>query len=236
MTTPPRPAALLLDLVGTILINKRWDPHAGLLRVLSHADSDGRVRPDEVFAAFADLTDGMTLRREEARFELPLRAVLRHLRHRFRLSFTITESELEWEFWRECTWHIPAVGVLDAISDAAHRELPVAVLSNNEFSGETLERELRLHGLAGCFRFVMSSADFVVRKPDPVLFLTAVGELGAKPDRVWYIGDNPAADVAGARAAGMPTVWYNPGGLPHCDPPPDLELRRWEDLAGLLAA
>src|ERR1044071_6770095 len=101
----PAPKALLLDLVGTVLVEKRWDPVAGLTRVLGHAESDGRVYPDEVFAAFRELHDGMTPRRLEARLEFPVRQVLRNLRDRFRLRFTLPDSELEWELWRDCTWY-----------------------------------------------------------------------------------------------------------------------------------
>ena len=141
---------------------------------------------------------------------------------------------MEWELWRDCTWYLPAPGVVDAIAEAAHREIPVAVLSNNQFSGECIERELRIHGLSGCFRFVMSTADYGLRKPDPLVFLTAVGRLGLPPASVWYIGDSLEMDVAGARAAGMPAVWYHPDGHETADPAPDLTLVRWSDLAPLL--
>ncbi|MFF7472762.1 HAD hydrolase-like protein [Streptomyces sp. NPDC008092] len=32
-----------------------------------------------------------------------------------------------------------------------------------------------------------------------------------RPPRTWMVGDNPVADIAGARAAGIPGILVNPG-------------------------
>jgi putative hydrolase of the HAD superfamily len=59
-----------------------------------------------------------------------------------------------------------------------------------------------------------------VRKPDPAIFQRAVARLGASVDRAVYVGDNPVADVAGARAAGLRAVWKRD---PLWPPPTDLD-------------
>jgi FMN phosphatase YigB (HAD superfamily) len=51
----------------------------------------------------------------------------------------------------------------------------------------------------------------VIGKPDPSLFRIALRRLGLAPPQAAMVGDTPAADIAGGRAAGMPTVLYAPG-------------------------
>jgi FMN phosphatase YigB (HAD superfamily) len=56
----------------------------------------------------------------------------------------------------------------------------------------------------------MVSADYAVRKPNPLLFETAAARLGVPPRDIWFVGDRLDTDVAGATAVGMTTVWFNP--------------------------
>lgn len=46
----------------------------------------------------------------------------------------------------------------------------------------------------------------VVGKPQPELFLEAIGILGIEPTAAVMIGDSPESDVAGAQAAGIPSI------------------------------
>ncbi len=63
-------------------------------------------------------------------------------------------------------------------------------------------------GLGGQFRRVFNSAETGYEKPHPSAFrivldfIVSVGGASA----VWMIGDSPAADVAGAEAAGVPAI------------------------------
>ena len=86
------------------------------------------------------------------------------------------------------------------------------MVSNSAFSSEALSSELDHSGLGEFFEFVMSSADYVVRKPHPALLQTAAGKLGVSVGAVWYVGDTPRYDVTGASAAGMIPILYSPGG------------------------
>ena len=54
-----------------------------------------------------------------------------------------------------------------------------------------------------------------VRKPDRRLFEIAAKRCGMTLDAGgWMIGDNPIADVAGGRAAGLRTIWIDRGTWP----------------------
>lgn len=60
-------------------------------------------------------------------------------------------------------------------------------------------------GLADLVDDVLTSAVTGYEKPHPAMFEIALERAG-HPDRVWMVGDNPVADVAGAEAVGIPAV------------------------------
>jgi len=57
------------------------------------------------------------------------------------------------------------------------------------------------------FESVLTSAAFGRRKPDPAIFHAALSHFGASPEQSVMIGDNYDADIAGAQAVGMNTIW-----------------------------
>jgi putative hydrolase of the HAD superfamily len=76
--------------------------------------------------------------------------------------------------------------------------VPVAVVSNWDYS-------LRgtLAGLGLEFDAIVTCGETGVRKPDPRIFLEALGRLGVAPADALHVGDRDGTDGAGARAAGI---------------------------------
>lgn len=72
----------------------------------------------------------------------------------------------------------------------------------------------------------------VVGKPAPPLFRIALERLGLPAADAAMVGDSPEADIAGARAIGMLTVLYAPGGAPADDA--DVTVRSFAELASLV--
>jgi putative hydrolase of the HAD superfamily len=84
---------------------------------------------------------------------------------------------------------------LDGLREAG---VPVAVVSNADY---TLPAMLASAGVRA--DHVFSSAATGSSKPDPGIFRAAVAALGLPAERVLHVGDTPAADGDGARAAGV---------------------------------
>jgi len=114
----------------------------------------------------------------------------------------------------------PAVpGAAEAVRTLAGRGVRLGVISNTgRTPGVVLRRFLERHGLLRHFEVVTFSDELGLRKPEAEIFrrtLAKLGpELGLEPHEVAHIGDNPQADVEGARAVGMRTVHYAVGGQP----------------------
>lgn len=60
-------------------------------------------------------------------------------------------------------------------------------------------------GLGGFIYKVISSANVGYEKPHPAIFGLAL-ELSGSPQEIWMVGDNPHADIDGARAVGIPAI------------------------------
>lgn len=59
------------------------------------------------------------------------------------------------------------------------------------------------------FDFAFLAEDVNASKPAPDMFHAALALTGASAQQVVHVGDNPRDDIAGAKAAGMHTVWVN---------------------------
>ncbi len=95
--------------------------------------------------------------------------------------------------------------------------------------------ELERIGLNGHFRFSVSAGELGVAKPAADIFHHACERLGFAPEHVLHVGDDPLADVVGARDAGMRTVWLNrqAAAWQH-EVRPDLEMADLDALANWL--
>jgi len=97
-----------------------------------------------------------------------------------------------------------ATALIDRLSAAGYA---LGIVSNGK---ESSRRALARHlGLEARMRTVLSSERAGVKKPDARIFELAAAEIGVRPEHCWFVGDHPFNDVAGARAAGMRTVWLS---------------------------
>jgi len=125
-------------------------------------------------------------------------------------------------------WRRPvygARGTLRVLHEAGRR---LAVVSNAE--GQ-VEADLVEAGFGEFLETVVDSALVGVAKPDPRIFAVCLERLGARPEECLYVGDVPAFDVVGARAAGIEPLLLDPHGV-HAD----VDAPRLASLADLPAA
>jgi putative hydrolase of the HAD superfamily len=99
------------------------------------------------------------------------------------------------------------IPTLDALTEAGWRH---AILSNHVPELPALVTGL---GLDRFFDAVVSSAATGYEKPHPEAFAHARRAVG-DPDELWMVGDNPVADVQGARAAGILGILVRRDGAP----------------------
>ena len=149
----------------------------------------------------------------------------------------ITTEQAE-RIWR-AAWVSPLeLGVqlypdtLDVLRALRAHGVGLCVNTNRPCTSEMLGRDLGDVGLDGCFDALVCSGDVGFFKPHPAPFERALELLGVDAGHVVMVGDGERADIGGAKALGMRTVWKLNGryGL---DPSPDADATI-HDLGELL--
>jgi FMN hydrolase / 5-amino-6-(5-phospho-D-ribitylamino)uracil phosphatase len=119
----------------------------------------------------------------------------------------------------------PYAEVPEALERLAQR-FPLYVLSNGNADPARTS-------LGQYFRAAYSARGLGMAKPDPRAFRAVAESAGIPVERWLYVGDDPYADVMGARSAGMATAWVHrhekhwPESLERAD-------HEFADLAGLV--
>jgi putative hydrolase of the HAD superfamily len=188
--------AVVFDLDGTLLDRRRsferfvrdqWERFADVVRtvdqekyvqILIELDRDGYAPRKELFT---DLI---------AQFELPP-GLAETLLNYYRAGFPSA-----------CLLFPDAAQTLSSLRAAG---LKLGLITNG--SVRMQGRKLECLALSPMFDTILISDAEGIHKPDRAIFHRALERLNANPARAVFVGDHPEVDVAGARAAGMQSVW-----------------------------
>ncbi|WP_313691174.1 HAD family hydrolase [Halorarum halobium] len=132
---------------------------------------------------------------------------------------------------RSVSFRDGAATALDAAIDSDRR---IGLVTNG--ARETQRLKLDSLGIADRFETHVYADPELGLKPDPYPFELALSDLEAEPAGTTYVGNSLRADVGGANALGMETVWTPVGDDDRDpdDPTPDHTLSSLAGLATLL--
>lgn len=188
--------AILFDLDNTIL-DRRSSLECHLRRQQGRQpDTFAAISFDKYVDTFMELDDnGYTARAEvfhgvERVLRLPAGAASALL------------QDLQAHFPDECITFPRAREVLGALRDSG---LGLGLITNGAAVWQ--QRKIDSLGIAKYFGVTLISEAEGVRKPDPEIFRRAVDTLGVSAEEAVMVGDNPEADVHGAKSFGMKAVW-----------------------------
>jgi len=205
-----KPDAILFDLWGTLLNSVEFHPRKGHAAVLDSCDNPRGALLEDIMDLGHRIVTATIPREEESALEYTQAELMQMIGDAFGLRPHLSPQESEWVFWRAALVVSLVEGAAEVLRDVESLGLPMGVISNSSFAGATLERELQAQGIRRHFQFVISSADYGVRKPDPLIFEVALRRLGRDPSRVWFAGDHVGYDIIGASGAGLFPVAFNP--------------------------
>jgi putative hydrolase of the HAD superfamily len=117
-------------------------------------------------------------------------------------------------FWAACSLSFPEWGwqlypdTLDTLRRVRSIQMHVAIVSNGTRKSGMYQRFLTDIGITDdLFDALVSSADVLRPKPQPEPFKHALDDLHVAAEDAIFVGDDLEADVGGAKALGMTTVW-----------------------------
>ena len=113
----------------------------------------------------------------------------------------------EWLKHTPRTWYTPDDRILAFLNELSDHSVTWGIVTNGPQTQNDKARRLRILDGASCF---IVSEVVGVAKPEPEIFNIALQEIGSPdPQNVLFVGDNPIADIAGAKSVGMTTAWIH---------------------------
>jgi HAD superfamily hydrolase (TIGR01509 family) len=125
----------------------------------------------------------------------------------------VTPEQAE-AFWRATAVDLADWGwqlypdTLDTLRRLRSLAIPVAIVSNGRYPSDVRQPLMAAMGLTDdLIQACVFSPDVGRPKPDPAPFRRALDLLGVAPHEAAFVGDDLAADIVGAKAIGLTTVW-----------------------------
>jgi len=125
------------------------------------------------------------------------------------IDIPLEPDEIEQIFWDNAAPGEKMSDIDKVISYINENKIRSGVISNISFSGDSLAERINKNFPNNKFEFIIASSEYIVRKPDPMIFELAIKKANLKPEEIWFCGDNVYYDIAGANSAGMFPVWYD---------------------------
>jgi len=99
-----------------------------------------------------------------------------------------------------------------------------------------LQREkIAASGLESFFKAIAVSGEHGIGKPKPDIFHRLLSEIGVQPEEALMVGNSLERDIAGARNAGIRSVWIRvPGSEEHADVTPDHTITSLSEIPQIL--
>ena len=111
-------------------------------------------------------------------------------------------DDYETQFQFHC---VPFPGLIEMLTTLKQQGYLLGIITNGR--GKFQDRAISGLGIRDYFDTILISEIEQVRKPQPEIFHRAIDRLGVLAQASVFVGDNPEADILGAKNAKMRTIW-----------------------------
>lgn len=237
------PRMIAFDYGQTLLDELPFDPLAGTRAVLRYAVTNPEHADAERIQHLAEelnreLGRGTTGQLADFHVEAPNIMFQKYLYEYFGIELSLSSTEVDKMFLDHASPAVRTPGVAQMLDRLESLGIRTAVFSNNAFSGTAIADRLAILIPDHRFDFILTSSEYLFRKPHPRAFEILLRKAGLSAGEVWYCGDDVECDVCGAAAFGIQAVWYR-GAEKHVQIPPEcphLEIKHWSELENILLA
>ena len=99
-------------------------------------------------------------------------------------------------------------GAIETLEGLQQRDISIGLITNGLVSIQS--RKIASLNLEPYFDTITISAEARAHKPDKPIFDLALKRSAVTADQAWFVGDHITNDIAGARRAGIHSIYYNP--------------------------
>lgn len=236
------PKMILFDYGQTLVTESKFDGVRGTAAVLQHAvrnkynlsAEEVQARANEINQEFGRFDPE---KRHLFQIEIPNTMFTPYLYESLGIEIALTNAEIDTIFWNAAAPGAATEGVEDFLKFLKNRGIRTGVISNISYAPSVVAARINRLLPENAFEFILTSSNYIFRKPNRRIFDLALEKADLRSDEVWYIGDQYECDVKGALNAGLYPVWYIGAiDLPHREDRSILTVTDWDALKPLIAA
>ena len=147
------------------------------------------------------------------------------------IELSLSNSEIDTVFWNAAAPGVPTEGIKDFLGYLKEKGIRTGVISNICYDPSVVAERINRLLPENTFEFIITSSNFMFRKPNRRIFDLALEKAELQPDEVWYIGDQYECDVKGSLNAGLLPVWYIGAiDLPYAEDKNILTANTWKEI------
>lgn len=209
-----QPKMVLFDYGGTLIYEPDFCPSAGNMAIYPYlSENPHHVTPEEFDTYLRTLFDEIRALRGE-RIEIHEHTFLRYVLEHFDMKLSVSMAEAEWIIWNGISKGKETPESVQMLEALRNKGIRTGVISNLCWSQAALARRLQQFFPEHEFEFVMTSSEYIFRKPDAHIFEMAIRKANLKPEEIWYCGNDVSMDIVGAQGVGMYPVHYDDRSVP----------------------
>jgi len=209
-----KPKMILFDYGGTLIYEPDFNPHGGNAAIYPYiSENPHNISLQEFSDYLLKLFDEIRALRGEL-IEIHEHTFLRYVFDHFNMKLSIPIEEAEWIIWNGISKGCMTPNADKMLASLREQGIRTGIISNLCWSGTALSRRLQQFFPEHTFEFIITSSEYIFRKPEQHIFDIAIKKSGLLPNEILYCGNDIAVDVVGAHNTGLFPVWYDDRTVP----------------------
>lgn len=206
-----KPKMIIFDYGHTLCSEPGFDSLKGNKALLKHATKNPNNYTAEDISKLANdlFRNSNITKARELEVETHCHMFNKLLYGLMQIEFSLSPLEMEEVFWENVAPGVIMVNTDKLLHYLNESGIRTGVISNISFSGQALKNRLDRLLPNNKFEFVIATSEYIIRKPNPLIFELALKKANLSADEVWFCGDNTECDVKGSSSVGMFPVWYH---------------------------
>lgn len=231
------PKMILFDYGQTLIAERKFDDIRGTEAVLQYAIKNKyNLSAEQVQAKASAINQELgrfdPQRRHLIQIEVPNVMFTPYLYESQGIEIPLSNEEIDTIFWNAAAPGKPTEGIEIFLEYLKRNEIRTGVISNIAYAPSVVSARINRMLPKNNFEFILTSSNYMFRKPNRRIFDLALEKAELAPEDVWYIGDQYECDIKGASGAGLFPVWYIGAiDLPYTENKDILTVENWSDLS-----
>lgn len=230
------PKMILFDYGQTLIAEEKFDGVKGTAAVLEHAAKNKyHLTAEQVQEKAGEINRELgrfdPVKRHPLPIEIPNTMFTPYLYESLGIEIALSNAEIDTVFWNAAAPGAPTEGIEDFLKYLKSKGIRTGVISNICYAPSVVAKRINRLLPENTFELILTSSNYIFRKPHKRLFDLALEKADLPPNEVWYIGDQYECDIKGALNAGLFPVWYiGAVDTPYTEDETILTIRDWDEL------